>query len=68
MELTVSRNTKKTDDADLEEYSKKVRNVYDLIHCDQIDFRKKNLALKSIIDKIIYSKPEQKVTIYYYAS
>ncbi len=56
------------DDADLEEYSKKVRNVYDLIHCDQIDFRKKNLALKSIIDKIIYSKPEQKVTIYYYAS
>lgn len=42
-----------------------IKNVYEIITSDTIDNRTKNQALKTIIDKIVYDKKEERLDIYF---
>lgn len=44
---------------------KKVRSLYDILTSDYYSIAQKNTALRSVIDKIVYSRPNSHIDIYY---
>ncbi|BCN30140.1 recombinase family protein [Anaeromicropila herbilytica] len=51
-----------------ESLNQKVKNVYDILTSDTVSMTQKNLAIKSIFDKIVYDKENDNLSYYYFYS
>ena len=63
-ELQAKEEPKQT--ADLDAYTKKVAGVVDFIERKDVSVEAKNEALRTILDKIVYNKPSEKVQLFFY--
>lgn len=50
-----------------EEFLKRINDVYSLLINDEVDFEEKGNAIRSIVQKIVYNKQSNTITIYYYS-
>lgn len=57
---------KKPPTVDLAAYGEKVRGIIDIIENPEVSEKAKNEALRSIISKIIYQKPQNNLAIFFY--
>lgn len=54
------------DKPDLQSYSKKVKNVLDIIQNPEVSESAKNEALRTILSKIVYDKANKRLILYFY--
>lgn len=65
-ELTALRDKSTTPTIlDLDAYADKVTQVVNIIESEKVSPEAKNTALRTIIDKIIYNKPNESISIYF---
>ncbi len=60
------RDAERIESADLEEYTDKVRSVLDTIKDPNVSELAKNQALRTIIEKIVYRKPDNTLDYYFH--
>lgn len=65
-DLKRKRDDECTQEVDLEAFSSKVFGVVEYIESPEISPQKKNEALRSIIEKVVYNKAEQGLAIYFH--
>lgn len=56
---------KQTEPADTEQYASRVVTLIGFLRDESVDVELKNIALKTIIDKVVYEKAKQNVAIYF---
>ena len=64
--LEKQRDAERVEAADLEEYTDKVRSIIDTIKAPDVSELAKNQALRTIIEKIVYNKPENTLDYYFH--
>ena len=52
--------------ANLDVYAKKVSDVVSFIENPEVSLQAKNEALRTILDKVVYNKPSEKVQLFFY--
>lgn len=60
------KQAKKPPTVDLAAYGEKVRGIIDIIENPEVSEKAKNEALRSIISKIIFQKPQNNLAIFFY--
>lgn len=54
-------------DLDIRAYAQKLQEVLDFIRQDDVPEKAKNEALRTVVDKIVYNKPEGKIALFFYS-
>ena len=66
-QLLQSRSTSAMDEADqTKRILNNIQNVMDILESDSFTMVQKNVALKSIVDKIVFNRDNMHIDIYYY--